>query len=406
LKDPAYTRPFYIFLLMFPSGISNGFLTVVLPFVLSRNGFPLAVTAGIIAIGVSANLWRFLWGPVVDISLSIHKWFFMGVTACTLFLLLLCFIPFTVEGVFLLSVIVFISQVATTLTLLPINAIMAKRISEHEKGRVAGWYQAGHLAGTGIGGGAGLWIATHYNIKITGLVLGIASVLFSLTMLLIRDIQSNKESSIGSEIKILGKDIFAMIKTPASLLVMLLMIIPIGTGAMANLWSGLAQDWKTGADTVVLVTGLLSGVVSALGSVIGGFIADRWGVWIAYLGCAIICAIITLITAFMPFEPVPYVIAVLTYALTMGMVYSGFTAVILFAIGKQHVTTKYSLLVSLGNLPAVYMTAFNGWVHDKFGSQYMLIAEAVIGFLFVFIFTVLLKYMMNRRLIPATVPGR
>ncbi|MBK8642728.1 MAG: hypothetical protein IPN15_11115 [Saprospiraceae bacterium] len=28
-----------------------------------------ALTAGIVAIGTSANLWRFLWGPVVDFLL-------------------------------------------------------------------------------------------------------------------------------------------------------------------------------------------------------------------------------------------------------------------------------------------------------------------------------------------------
>ncbi|MBK8642726.1 MAG: hypothetical protein IPN15_11105 [Saprospiraceae bacterium] len=62
-------------------------------------------------------------------------------------------------------------------------------------------------------------------------------------------------------------------------------------GAAANLWSAIAEDWKTDVDTVVLVTGILSGLVSALGCVVGGFIADKWGVWMSYLGvehCALL----------------------------------------------------------------------------------------------------------------------
>lgn len=402
LNTPSYTRPAYIFFLMLPSGISNGFVTIVMPFILTKNGFPLAFTAGIVAVGVSANLWRFLWGPVVDISLSLHKWFWIGIITCTASLLSLCFIPFSMKGAFLLSAIVFISQVAATLTLLPVNGIMAKGIVENKKGKASGWYQAGNLAGTGMGGGVGLWLATHYDIKIAGLVLVGASILFSLFILLIRDIPHDKEESILREIKDLGKDIFAMLKVPVSLYVMILFLMPIGTGAMANLWSAVAQDWKTDADTVVLVTGLLSGLVSAMGCVVGGIIADRWGVWVAYMGCGIVSAIVTLIMAALPLKPYMYIWGVLSYGFATGLIYAGFTAVILFAVGKKHVTTKFSLLASLGNVPVVYMTAFNGWVHDKYGSKTMLLTEAILGILAVLIFTAILKRLMYRNVIPAT----
>lgn len=62
-------------------GISQGFVTVALPFLLTKNGFTVALTAGIVAIGLSANLWRFVWGPVVDLSLSLHKWFWLSLLA-------------------------------------------------------------------------------------------------------------------------------------------------------------------------------------------------------------------------------------------------------------------------------------------------------------------------------------
>ena len=405
MHPPLYTKPFYIFFLMLPTGISNGFVTVALPFLLTRNNFPVGVTAGVIAIGVSANLLRFLWGPVVDISLSLRKWFWISLTTSIITLMLLCITPFTIEGTILLSVIVFISQVAGTFMVLPVNGFMARSIEENKKGKASGWYQAGSLAGSGLGGGIGLWLATDYSPGIAGFVLCAMSVLFAMVILLIRDIPHAHEKTMIQELRVIGNDVFAMLKIPLALFVIILLIMPIGTGAAANLWSAISLDWHTYANTVILITGLLSGLVSAIGCIAGGFIADRWGVWVAYLGSGVICALCTLIMALLPFQPWVYIAGVLAYAFSMGLIYAAFTAVILFAIGKKHVATKFSLLASLGNLPVVYMTTFNGWAHDEFNSRYMLIAEALIGILFVIIFYFILKRMIYKNLIPAVAEG-
>lgn len=343
-----YTKPYYMFFLVMPMGISQGFVSVALPFLLTKNGFPVALTAGIVATGLSANLWRFVWGPVVDLSLSLHKWFWLSLLASVASLLLLCFIPFTQKEVILLSITVFVSQVA-------------------------------------------------------GVVLCAVSILFALIMLFIKDIPHLKEKSIAQEIKIMSKDIFALVKLPAGLFVMILIIMPIGTGAMANLWSAVAMDWKTDADTVALVTGLLCGIVSAVGCIAGGFIADRWGVWNTYFGIGIFCALVTLLMAVMPYQRMIYIAGVLTYGFFTGLMYAVYTALIFFVIGKNHVATKYSLMSSLGNLPVVYMTTFDGWAHDRFGSKYMLIAESLVGILFVIIFFFILKRMRYKKLIPLVV---
>ncbi|HMR46241.1 MAG TPA: MFS transporter [Bacteroidia bacterium] len=394
-----YTKPFYIFLLIMPMGISQGFVTVTLPYILTQNNFPVALTAGIVAIGIAANLWRFLWGPIVDLSLSLHKWYWLSIAASIGSLLLICITPFTPQETTSLSVIVFVSQVAATVTLLPLNEIMAKQVRDNEKGAASGWYQGGSLAGAGLGGGVGLWIATHYNLTLSGIILCVVSVLFALVMFLVKDITHLKGKSVSSEIKEMSKDILSMAKIPIALFVIILILMPIGTGAMSNLWSAVAQDWHTDADTVVLVTGLLCGCVSAVGCIVGGFLSDRWGVWYAYLIIGLICALATVLIGVMPFIQVSYIIGVLIYGFCTGLMYAAYTAVILFVIGKKHTATKFSLMSSLGNLPVVYMTTFNGWTHDKYGSRFMLIAEALIGILFVLIFFFIFKQLQNKKLV-------
>ena len=399
METQKYTRPFTIFLLMLPAGISQGFVFVTLPYLLTHNGFSVAQTAAIVALGTSPSLFRFVLGPVVDVSLSLRKWYWISIAAIVVTLLLLSVTPFTVKGAALLSVLVFISQVAVNISFLPIGAFMAKTVEESKKGKASGWYQAGGLAGTGIGGGAGLWIANHFNAPVSGIALSIACLAFALIVLSLRDIEHQTEKTLKQELSGLGKDLLSMIKVPVTLFAIILVLVPIGTGAMANLWSAMAEDWKVDADTVALITGLLSGLISSLGCVAGGYLADRRGIWFAYLGSGVVCALVTIIMAVMPMQSTVYIAGVLFYAFTMGMIYAAFTSVVLFAIGNKHVATKFSLMGSIGNIPVVYMTSFDGWMHDQYNSKIMLMAEAIIGITFVILFTIVLRRLKYKKLI-------
>jgi hypothetical protein len=44
-------------------------------------------------LGFSANLWRFVWAPLTELTVSLHKWYLIGIIFCAATLLLLCFIP-------------------------------------------------------------------------------------------------------------------------------------------------------------------------------------------------------------------------------------------------------------------------------------------------------------------------
>ncbi len=399
LREQSFAKPFYIFFLVLPEGISNGFVTVALPYLLTKNGFSVAETAGIVAIGLGANLWRFIWGPIADLTLTLRKWFWVGVLVSSVLLAALCFLPLTPKGAVLLTVIVFISQVAATFILLPVGGFMANRIPENKKGSAGGWFQAGNLGGTGLGGGAGLWLATHYSVQIAGVVLAAASIVFALVVMLIKDVQHNKEKSFVVELGVMGKDLLGMVKVPVVLFVIILVCLPIGSGAMSNVWSSIAGDWKTNADTVALATGILSGLASAIGCIAGGFMADRWGNFGSYMVAGLLTAIITIIMAVMPMQPYIYVSGVLAYAFGSGMCYGIFSSVILFAIGKKNASTKYSLLSSLGNIPVVAMTAFDGWFHDKTNSKLMLIAEGAVGIFFIIICTFVIIRMKSKNLL-------
>jgi MFS family permease len=132
---------------------------------------------------------------------------------------------------------------------------------------------------------------------------------------------------------------------------------------------------------VALVTGVLNGVVCALGCLVGGWIADRFGRWWSYFIFGSALAITAVVIAVAPWTPAAYCSGVLVYAFFVGAGYAAFSALVVHAIGRGVASTKYAICQSLGNIPVAYMTAFNGWVHDRYGGVWMLCGEALLAFL-------------------------
>jgi MFS transporter, PAT family, beta-lactamase induction signal transducer AmpG len=377
------TKPFIFFFLVLPHGISSGFVSITLPFVLTRAGFSVAIAASIVAIGISANLWRFLWGPIADLTLTARRWYLIELSAAALTLFLLGLFPLNPDTVGMLMAIVFISQVASTFIVLPVGGLMAHTVADQAKGRAAGWYQAGNLGGTGIGGGAGVWLANHYSKEIAGGFLSLAMLAAAMALFFVSDVRLVTTETIRQRLRLLGRDILSMLRSPILLFTIVLVMSPIGAGAMNNVWSAVAPDWRADPNTVAIVTGVLNGVVSVFGCVAGGWIADRVGRWWAYFGSGTVMALVTIVMAAAARTSTAYSSGVLVYAFFGGAAYAAFSAVVLFAIGRGAASMKYAALSSLGNVPVVYMTALDGWVHDRFGTGWMLQTDALSAIVFV-----------------------
>jgi MFS family permease len=128
------TKPFWLFFLLLPYGISSGFVSVTLPYFLSVAGFSVASTAAIVAFGVSANVWLFCWGPIVDLTLTPRHWYLLAVVVSAATLFLVCLIPFQQSAIAILTAMVFIYQIAVTFVVLPMGALMAHTFRTMPKG--------------------------------------------------------------------------------------------------------------------------------------------------------------------------------------------------------------------------------------------------------------------------------
>jgi len=377
------TRPVTFLFLLLPYGISTGFASITLPYFLTRAGFSVASAAAIVALGVSTNVWLFLWGPIVDLTMTPRRWYVLAVVTAAITLFLLGIVPFQQSAIALLTAMVFISQIAVTFAVLPMGALMAYTVPDEAKGRAAGFYQAGNLGGNGIGGGLGIWIGVHFSKEIAAGCLALAMIAAAAAILFAADFRVVAGFGFRERIRLMGRDLLAMLRSAIPLLTLVLITSPIGSGAMNNLWSAVADDWHANANTVALVTGVFNGIVCALGCLVGGWIADYLGRWWCYFGFGVALALATIVMAFAPRTSSSYAVGVLIYAFFVGTSYAAYSAIVVHAIGRGVASTKYAICQSLGNIPVAYMTAFDGWVHDRYGGVWMLNGEALLGLVFV-----------------------
>jgi len=369
--------PVVFFFLVMPYGISNGFILVTLPYVLTQAGLSVGEAATITALGLSASVWAFLWGPMVDLTLSLRRWHLIGVCIAATTILLISTLPLRAGAV--LTWAVFVSQVATTWISLPAVGLIAHTASEQQKGRAAGWYQAGNLGGAGLGGGVGVWLASNVSFPAASAAVGAIMLACTMALWFVPDVRPVAHQRLVARMREVGRNFRDMLTNPAALLVIALVTSPIGAGAASNLWSAMANDWSASAEVVAGYTGFLSGLVSAAGCVLGGVLADRVGRWRAFFGAGAFMALVALVLAAAPRTPTTYAAGVLTYALATGLAFAAYSTLVLFAVGRGAASTKYAILNSLGNVPVVYMTAFDGWAHDRWGAAGMLRAEAALS---------------------------
>jgi MFS family permease len=366
----------------------QGYLSVTLGYQLAKAGVGTDAIAALIAIGFIPHTWKFLWAPVADTTLSRRLWYVLAAAVSAAGIFAMGALPARVESLPWLSAIVLLANLAVTFLAMAVESLMAYGAADAEKGRAGGWFQAGNLGGTGLGGGAGLWIAERVaNPLVPGAVLAVACALCCLGLAFIREpAPMPREASYVRTLKSVLQDLWMVARSRPGFLALLICFLPIGTGAATNLFSATAGDWQASADAVALVNGIGGGMAAALGCIVGGYLCDRIDRKTAYWLYGIAIGLCAVAMAAAPRTELAYSVFCLIYWFISGLTYAAFAAVVLEAIGLGAAATKYSLFASLSNMPIQYMTLVDGWAHTRWGTGGMLLTEALVGGLAVLVF--------------------
>ena len=380
--------PIVFMFLMAPFGVMSGYVTVTIGFLLTKAGIPLELVAPIIAMALVPNIFKFLWAPLVDTTLTVKKWYLIANIITALGIFLTGIIPLETGSLGLMTAVVFTMSLVNTNIAMSTESLLAHDTPDHLKGRAGGWLQAGNLGGFGLGGGAGLWLAERLpEVWMTGTIIGLACIVCSFGLYFLKEPtiflkEKNYLKTLGN----LNKDIWKLIKSRMGFLALFLCFLPLGTGAASNLWSSISNDWSASPDTVALVIGVGGGILSAIGCLIGGWICDKMDRKKAYILFGLTQAAVTIAMAFSPKTEDMFIFYTSLYAFSSGLAYVGFSAFVLEAIGKGAAATKYNVFASLSNAPIYYMIYIDEWSHREWGAFGMLTAESIMALFGVILF--------------------
>jgi len=391
---PAESRrsphPFVYTILTVPYGASGGFVSVALAYLATKHGLTVQQGAELIAVMYSPQVFKVLWAPIADTTLSRRQWYLWATLVNSLGTVLTAAVPLGLSNFRLIEAIIFVTSIADSFVGFSVEAMIAHLTPAADRGRVSGWYQAGNLGGAGIGGGLGLWLLNTLPASWeTGLILGGLLLACALPLRLLPDVPADtRTSSVVREIGNVVWELWLVARTRSGVLCVTLCCVPMCTGAALGVLAQaeVAAHWGAGPGQVELAQGALSGISSMIGCVVGGYGCVRLGGRVSYAVTGALMAAVTLAMAYLPAIPTTYIAGTLTYALVNGLCYAAFSTFVFEVIGGKLAATKYNGFASLSNSPITYMGLVLAAAETRFGPRGMLLTESAAGVLGILVF--------------------
>src|SRR5206468_12581898 len=136
-------HPIVFMFLIIPFGVMPGYISVSVGYLLAKAGVSVVQIAALVGLALLPHTWKFAWAPIADTTLSRKRWYLIGSVASAIGIFAIGAIPPTRATLPLLSIVVFAANVAVTFLCMSVESLMAYDTPDAEKGRAAGWFQAG-----------------------------------------------------------------------------------------------------------------------------------------------------------------------------------------------------------------------------------------------------------------------
>ncbi len=382
-------HPLRYLVLILPYGACFGYVSVALNYVATnRLGIAPDEFAKVIAAAFFVHGIKLFWAPVVDTTLKKRVWYLIALALAIAGVMVSALMPISRSTLGQLTLVVMASQIGLTLMGMACETLLGA-LPDHEKGRAAGFYQAGNFLGLGLGGGLATtlfdifperWMAAGVLCALM-LPCGFALIgvpepkksthgLWETLVKLLRDLRALVVEKVN------GKWVLAVVGLSG----LFIAFSPVGSGAAGNLFPSISKHWGASAWAVAAVNGWLGGIVGAGGALAGGWLADRVRRRTAYAIAGALTALTGLAFGFAPLVPGVYVGGVLLYTFCNGMAFGAFSAFVLETIGHGAVATKYNIFASLANLAITYMTTVDGAAYKRYEQRGMFVVDAACTF--------------------------
>jgi len=397
---PAH--PIVFFILSLPYGITTGLVQVEFGDLYQKAGVSTEQIALLLGSTLIPNIIKFIWAPLVDTTLSLKKWYVLTAILSAIGIVASGMLPVKESSLALLNTITVLTNIAVGFTYMVATGLAAHDTPHELRGKVGGYSQAGNIGGLGLGGGLGLWLAIEFkSVILSVVVLAIITLATCFSLFFVKEPVSTVKTGKATEtLGNLFKDIWGSIKTKFGLLALILCFLPLGTGAISGFFSDLHTYWNASDSTVEIFIGVIGGLITSAGCLVGGWICDRMERQKAYIIFGWLNAMVAAGMVFSPHTEILYIIWTSIYAFTLGFCFAAFSAFVFEAIGKGAAGTKYTVFSSLSNAPIYAVTIAEGWTQTKFGLNWMFNIELMCALVATILFFITFKALGIGKLTP------
>jgi PAT family beta-lactamase induction signal transducer AmpG len=409
---PSPPAVFVVTILPFAAAV--GYVTIAAPFWLARDGVSLALIGTMEATAMTPHAIKVLWAPLIDVGSRRKAWFVACTVATAALLAALAVVPGLTRHLGLFTLLATLAQIAGTTAAAAADGLMASTTRPEDKGRAGGWRMAGNVGGTGVLGAFALWLAARTSPAVAGLSLGAVVLASAGGALLISEAHPLHDEALEgagglarallARLLAVGRDLWSAMVSREGWTGLVICAVPVGAGALTNLFSAMAVEYRASGNVVAMVSGLGGGLAGALGSLAGGRLADRMNRRLAYALAGGVTAFSALLMLAAPMTPATYAWGTLLYSFANGIAFAALAALILEMVGHSvAAATKYTLFISVANVASSYVTALDGWASEVrgWGSRGSLAADVVLTAAGI---AVLLAMVSVARRNPAAVP--
>jgi MFS family permease len=369
-------RPWSFFVLVLPYGASFGFVSGAFPLIARQRGIAVEAIAVVVSTAFLPHAPKFLWAPLVDMTWSRKTWYLVSLALVSLGTFASMAVPISTTALGALTAVIVVSQVGLTTMGMSIEGLIGRSVPRERKGTTAGWFQAGSFLGVGLGGGAAYELIQRFGGPIGGAILATAFAACALPLLGFDEAPETSERKVSEAAAALVRDLWSLLRSPGGIAAIVICLSPVGSGAAANLFGAIAEDWRAPAGLVVATTTTLGSLVSAAGAAWGGWLAARVGRRSAYALGGALTAASGVAMALAPRAPWTYALFTLTYQAFNGAAFAAFSAFAFEIAGRESVATKYNILASLANTSIAYTTRADGAAHARWGARGVLLVDA------------------------------
>ena len=358
-------------------GLVAGFIITALPFLLSKAGVSVDRIAGVSATAMSPTFWAFLVTPIIDVGFT-RRFYAFALTVAAALGLAGALWWFSPDRLSLFTALLLLAELAIVLQSSAVTGWTSEFVPDESRGKVGGWINAANLGGGALGSMVIMWSAAHLTFRMLGLMIALAVIASALVFLCFPE---PAKPALGLR-QIFGGTFRSVVQTsrqPQVLTGFLIFLAPASCVAAINLFASLGHDFHTSAERVVWVTGAGAAAASALGSIMGGYIADRVDRGMLYLIGGALAGLCALAVAWTLHTQAAFTAGVLVYNGIAGITYAAFSAwsLQLVGIGNPTAATQLGLFAPSTNGAIVYMTWADGQGYHLFGVKGLFLVDGL-----------------------------